>query len=60
MDKQYKIIQVSPKIDDWSTAHGNFKTYHTKLDGFDGVVQVNQKDTTPAPEVDWDEEVKYG
>lgn len=50
MDRQYKVIKVSPKVDNWESKFGPMVTHYVQLDGFDGPVQLNQKPTSPKPE----------
>lgn len=49
-DKPYKITVVQ-KRDPWTGTYGTFDSYALQLEGWDGWVEMSQKQTTPAPEV---------
>jgi len=47
---QYTVKAVQ-KRDQWSSGHGEFQTYAVQLSDYNGWVVLNQKVTTPAPNV---------
>ena len=46
---EYKVIAVSDQVRSFETKFGKMKSYKLKLEGVEEVVELAQKDTTPAP-----------
>lgn len=45
----FKVVAVSDQVREFQTKFGNMKSYKLKLEGVEEVVELAQKDTTPAP-----------